>query len=557
MQKLGLLLFSLFLASCSSYSGENSDLDNSNTSDLALFTTLETITPNGRSLSGTETDWYKDAIFYHVWVPSFFDGPDVGTIEGDLKGLIEKLPYLKDELGVTALWLSPIFNSASGSSNRHNYDVTDHFTVHPALGTNQDLYDLIQAVHTRGMRIIWDHVPNHVSNQHPWFSESKNASSSKNKWFIWTSQKPSGFTGFDSFSDFRGPLNGLYFYALFWDGMPDLNYRNSQVRDAMGNIIIHWLNAGFDGLRVDAVKYLYEDWSSPTTGYREHPLTYSHFRQIRTQILDNYSEATLAGGPYPKFMVAENWDSNRTNLLSYMSKDGSPIFQMTLDFPFAYAAAGLNWADLRSHWEWVNSTVIPAGGWMGSFLSNHDNVVSRPVTQHGGDSGRVRVATALNLLGLGTPFIYYGNEIGMTGAAGNDINLRTKFNWSTKITQETTPNSLLKWHQALIQLRKNQGALRRGNYTNLITSKDSEILAFERDFENDKLVVVISNSSQSQSGVTITLPSAATQANTLWGTTGTTVSDLTLSLNSMVPYGVRVIKLGEAEDGSTAFEDIQ
>ena len=330
--------------------------------------------------------------------------------------------YLQNDLGVTAIWLSPIFESASNDQNLHGYDTTNHFRVDPRLGSNYRLQDLIRQVHQRGMRIIFDYVPNHVSNQHPWFiASASNTTNKYRNWFIWKSSRPSGWTGWDSSSDFHGPINGYYYYGLFWEGMPDLNYDEQAVREMMANILLGWLNFGFDGIRVDAVKYLYENWSTNGSGYKDQPKTFEHWQNVRA-LINQYKDIG-----YAKFMVAENWTDDQDNLLQYMLKDTTPGFNMTLDFPFALAAATLDTTTIDSHWQWVQTTVIPSGGWMGTFTSNHDNVVSRPMTNFNGDAGKVRLQAALQLTGLGTPYIYYGNEIGMTGQTGDDINLRQPF----------------------------------------------------------------------------------------------------------------------------------
>ncbi len=530
--------------------------------DLSMveFTDLDTLAPNARSLASDTEDWYKDQVFYHLWVSAFADSASDANTEGDIQGIIENLDYLQNDLGVTAIWLSPFFESGSNAPNRHNYDPTNLNKVNSVYGTNQNMYDLISAIHGRGMRVIFDHVPNHVSSSHPWFADSASSVNSAHRdWFIWRSSRPSGWTGWDSVSDFHGPQNGSYYYAIFWDGMPDLNYRTAAVRNAMGNAIIYWLNAGFDGLRVDAVKYLYEDWNTNgVTGKQEHPYTYKHFARIREDILEAYGNIAGAGGNYYKFMVAENWDSSRTNLLSYMeTADNEPAFNMTLDFPFAYASGALNISDLDSHWSWASSTVPAAGGWMGTFQSNHDNVVSRPMTTFGNDPGKVRLASALQLTGPGTPFIYYGNEIGMTGAAGNDINLRQPFTWSAATTQKADAASLLNWHKHLNSLRVASPALRRGSYLRVGDAANNSYFAFEREYAGERIVVVANRTAGALGALSITLSAAATGADTLFGTVGASVSGSTLTVPAgLAGYGVRIIRLNQAEANGTLIGDI-
>lgn len=252
-------------------------------------------------------------------------------------------------------------------------------------------------------------------------------------------------------------------------------------------------------------------------------------------------------------MVAENWTSNQANLLQYM-KDGTQNgFHMTLDFPFTYAAASLSTSDLNSHWSWVKGSVEPVGGWMGTFVSNHDNVVSRPMTNFMNDAGKVRAQTALLLLGVGTPFVYYGNEIGMTGAAGDDINLRQPLNWTTVTAQKSQAQSLLNWHKHLITLRKNRTSLRRGSYTLVVNS--GGVYAFERAHGGERTLVVF-NLNGSPQNITLTLSTAPVSRVTLLGTDDVSGTGNDITLNNIAAYGVRVLALEVGASGPSLIDDI-
>lgn len=521
------------------------------TTQDVYFGNVRAINPdadNSLSTDSTESEWYKLAIFYHIWVPSFADSNGDGI--GDIQGIIDHLDYLSNDLGVTAIWLSPVFESASNITNLHGYDTTNHFRVDPRLGSNYRLQELIREVHRRGLRIIFDYVPNHVSNLHPWFvGSAKDTSNKYRNWFIWKSPRPSGWTGWDASSDFHGPVDGYYYYGLFWEGMPDLNYEEQAVRQAMVNVLLGWLNFGFDGIRVDAVKYLFEDWSSSGSGYVDQQKTLEHWQQVRT-LLDKYHEQS-----YAKFMVAENWTSAKDNLVQYMNQNTTAGFHMTLDFPFAYAAANLNTTAIDNHWQYVQSTVIPAGGWMGTFTSNHDNVVSRPMTTFNGDVGKVRLQAALQLTGLGTPYIYYGNEIGMTGQAGDDRNLRRPFSWNTIMQQKSDPASLLSWNKALNVLRKSRPSLSKGEYIPLIN--DNGMFAFERTLDSERTLVVM-NSSASEADLTVPLHTVPSAVRTLFGTDNTTWSSgtTTITLNKIAGFGVRVLALEAGAPVQTLINDI-
>jgi alpha-glucosidase len=557
---LMLVLGLAFIAGCSGLGSSTSTEDLEDTGiyeaddNGTSFSALDTPSPDARSLGSDSADWYKDAVFYHLWMSAFCDGnTSIGVNgEGDFAGIISKLDYLQNDLGVTAIWLSPFYKSVSTSENRHNYDVTDFNTVNPIYGTNADLYDLVEELHARGMKVIFDWVPNLVSSSHPWFTLSKSdTTNSKRNWFVWRSAALAGWNGFDSSSDFYyNSSNGLYYYSVYYSGMPDLNYNAPGVRNAMGNTIEYWLNAGFDGMRVDSAKYIYEDFTaSSTTGWLDQQKTFTHYQEIRSKILDNYANFTDANGKsLYKFMVAENWTSDQTNLLRYMSDGGNAGFNMTLNFPFASASASLDTTTINSLWSWETSTVIPAGGWMGEFTSNHDNCTSRPMSAFDGDIGKVRAQAALQLTGIGTPFIYYGNEIGMTGVMGTDTDLRTPISWSEATAQKATPSSILNWHKALITARKNRVSLRRGSYS-LVTNSNG-IFAFERTSGSERTLVVANINTASKSPV-LTLATAPGASSTIIGTENLTISGNSITVSEMKPNAVRVIALGDSTQTSS------
>lgn len=484
------------------------------------------------TLPTTQADWYKDQVFYHVWLKGFRDSDGSGV--GDLAGVTEKLPYLQD-LGVTALWLSPFFQNASTLPNLHGYDVTDHYRVDARFGTLNDVKTLLKAAHDRGMRVIFDFVPNHVSNQHPWFQDSLNNRNGKKDWFVWRSSRPTqGWATFGGGpgSGFHGASNGQFYYGIFWDGMPDLNYRNPAVQTAMEDVAAYWLNLGFDGLRVDAVKYLFEDEATGANVDRSETMAW--FQKVRSQVLDPYAAAGAA-----KFMVAENWTSDGANLQSYLRSGGKDGFQATLDFPQGEAIAGvLNSGAAPSSLETLyNNWVKPAnaaGGWTFSFLSNHDNYQSRPLTSFGSVQ-KSRVALALQLASWGTPILYYGNEIGMTGTAGSDLNLRANFDWSQVASAQADPDSLLRWQKTLNQLRADRPSLRRGSFQVIPSATGTVALVRTSGAESTLLVANLLAASASVS-VDLAGLSLGSSIGTLVGTPPT-LSGSTLTA-SLEPFGI-------------------
>jgi hypothetical protein len=191
---------------------------------------------------------------------------------------------------------------------------------------------------------------------------------------------------------------------------------------------------------------------------------------------------------------------------------------------------------------------------MGTFTSNHDNVVSRPMTTFNGDAARVRLQAALQLTGPGTPFIYYGNEIGMTGAAGNDINLRQLFDWNSASNQKSDGTSLLSWHKALITLRKDRASLRRGAYQ-LIKNQDG-VFAYERRLENERTLVVM-NTGAAQASFTLTLSQVPEAVHTLFGSDDASWSvGSSITINNVAGYGVRVLALESGVSGQTLINDV-
>ncbi|KGE72815.1 alpha-amylase family glycosyl hydrolase [Spirochaeta lutea] len=461
------------------------------------FEDLEQIQPVAETSLGSDTrDWYRDAVFYHIWVNAFNDSDGDGV--GDIPGITEKLDYLAD-LGVTALWLSPFFESASEAINLHMYDTTDHYRVDPRFGTLADVDHLLAQAHDRGIRVIFDFVPNHVSNKHPWFQDSAKGRDGKDGWFVWhdTSQAGSGPWGQQVLHEYAA---GSYYYGVFWSGMPDINYRNQAAKDAMTNVAIFWLNRGFDGMRVDAVKYLYEDPGMIRGGYEDQAETFRYYQALRSQILDAYSSHTDGQGrPLHKMMVAENWTSDRSSLESYMVKDQKTAFHMTLDFPSAYALNDRNIAMINSHFSWAVESLNPEAR-MGTFLSNHDNVVIRPGSRH--SVQMVRAVTAAQLLGVGTPFIYYGNEVGQAdadqyaGQSHEDRRHRQPLEWSLVADQEADPASLLNLVRELTALRSERESLRRGDWQ--VVSTAGSVLMVRRTSSADSTLVVISLASVSR-----------------------------------------------------------
>lgn len=454
------------------------------------------------------TPWWQDAVFYEVFVRSFNDsrtGPLANDGIGDFQGLIDKLDYLNDndpktdsDLGITALWLMPIMQSRS----YHGYDVDDYYTCEKDFGTNADFQRLVAECHKRGINIIIDLVLNHASKSNAWFKESFDPKSPKHDWFIWRDEDPKwkGPWGQDVWHKVSTPAGDRWYYGIFSSYMPDINYRNEAASNQMLDVVRHWLTQyKIDGYRLDAIKFLDEDEKK----LENTPRTHEWLRTFHNE----YTKAN------PKaFTVGEIWDSPE-NASSYVPDQLDTAFEFSLADAIIAAARDGNAQRLIDAQSKVDK-LYPKNHYS-RFLSNHDQ--TRVMTQLKGDEGAMRVAAALLLLGPGTPFIYYGEEIGMPGDKP-DENLRTPMQWSAQPNagfstakaweppqpgfekqnveaQSKDPNSLLNWYKKLIHTRQASPALSHGDLLPM-TTNNPKVVAFLRvasGEHNTSAAIVLAN----------------------------------------------------------------
>ncbi len=385
-----------------------------------------------------ERDWRED-LFYEIYVRSFSDSDGDGV--GDFRGLTSRLPYL-EELGITGIWLMPIHASPSD----HGYDVTDYRSVNPQYGTKQDFKNFLEAAQSRGIKVILDYVMNHSSSQHPWFVQSAANNPEYRNYYRWSATRPSG----------NGPWgqqvwharNGAYFYGLFWDGMPDINYDHAPVKDSIFAAARYWLeDVGVDGFRLDAVLYLDEDGST----LENTPETFQILQDFKTETTSANPNSFLVGEAWTQSNIIKNYVSN--NRLDY-------AFEFDLSYRIIGAANTGQTSALASHLNFI-TTLYGPGKW-GTFLTNHDqNRVGNELAFH---PGKLRVASQLLLTVPGVPYLYYGEEVGMSGVKP-DPNIRLPLNWQVVDAQRADSTSLWSNYRDHISIRHQDSFYRLSDYT--------------------------------------------------------------------------------------------
>jgi alpha-glucosidase len=478
-----------------------------------------------------DTAWWKRGIIYQIYPRSFQDSNGDGI--GDLNGVRRRLDYLT-WLGIDAIWISPIYPSPMADCG---YDISDYCGIDPVFGTLSDFDELLREAHQRGLKVILDFVPNHTSDQHPWFIESRSSGiNRKRDWYIWRDGKPDGRPPNNWISQFGGPAwtfdsdTGQYYLHSFLSQQPDLNWRNPQVCDAMLRVLQFWLSRGVDGFRVDVLWLLIKDAdfrdNPPNPNYRpnqpaidrylslynsDQPEIHELVAKMRS-VLDAYSDRVLIGEIYLPF----------SRLVAYYGENLEGA-QLPFNFALIHAAWNANEiAGLISDYE----KALPRGGWPTWVLGNHDQprIAARVGTQ------QARNAAMLLLTLRGTPTMYYGDEIGL-GRVPIPQNLvqdlweknepglgvgrdpwRSPFQWDATYAAGFTmgtpwlpvdpdyrqqnaaalksdPHSLLCLYRRVIELRRQHRALILGDAN--VLPVENDVLSYERFFESEKIVVTI------------------------------------------------------------------
>jgi glycosidase len=447
-----------------------------------------------------EYGWWNDAVFYEVFVRSFYDSDGDGV--GDIDGLIEKLDYLNDgdpattdDLGVTGIWLMPVAQSPS----YHGYDVVDYYRIDDEYGTNEDFLRLVEQAHARGIRVIVDLVLNHTSSQHPWFQEALDPASERRDWYVWADGQPQG--------DGWHAGGGGHYYGYFWDQMPDLNYENPAVTEAMQDVIRFWLeDMGVDGFRLDAIKHLIED--GPVI--ENTPATHAWLQEFHTFYKSVDPDAMTVG---------EVWSTTDV-VAAYVGAEVDVAFEFDLANAILESAVGGRKASVERRQQAVVDAYPP--GQFATFLANHDQ--NRARSRLSNDE-QAKLAATLQLTFPGVPFIYYGEEIGMQGSKP-DENIRRPMQWGPDggfttgepwrayyedyaerhvAGQDDAPDSLLNHYRALIHLRSAHAALRTGDWQ-LVETDQRSVYAFLRSDDEEIILVLVNLGRNPVDEYVLTLP---------------------------------------------------
>ncbi len=502
------------------------------------------IRPNGFE---PDPDWYQDAVIYEVHVRAFYDSDGDGI--GDFRGLTERLDYLQD-LGVTVIWVLPFYPSPGKDDG---YDIADYTGVKPDYGSLRDVKIFIREAHRRGLRVITELVCNHTSDEHPWFQRARRAApgNSARDFYVW-SESPDRypdariiFKDFESSNWTWDPVAGAYFWHRFYSHQPDLNFDNPKVGEAIVRAMEFWLDLGVDGLRLDAVPYLFE---RDGTNGENLPETHAFLKGLRAHIDDRYADRMLLAeaNQWPEDAVAYFGDGDECHMAFHFPVMPRMFMALRMEDRFPIV-------DIMEQ-----TPAIPDSAQWALFLRNHDELTLEMVTDEerdymyrvyagdpqarinlgirrrlapllGNNRRRIELLNGLLFSLPGTPVIYYGDEIGMGDNVylGDRDGVRTPMQWSgdrnagfsvgnrqrlylpivtdpeyhyeavNVAAQQANPHSLLWWMKRIIALRKRHPAFGRGSIE-FLHPDNRKILAFVRATEEETLLVVANLSRYSQ-----------------------------------------------------------
>ena len=485
-----------------------------------------------RPSGGLGADWWREGVLYQIYPRSYQDSNGDGI--GDLRGITSRLDHLAgsdESLGIDGIWISPFYPSPMAD---FGYDVADYCGVDPQFGTLADFDELLAAAHRRGIRLIVDLVPNHTSDRHPWFVESRSSRTNpKRDWYVWADPKSDGsppnawrsnFSRVSKAAWTLDPLTGQYYLHSFLPQQPDLNWWNPEVREAFEAILRFWLDRGADGFRIDVAHKTVKPRDIAAGVFGENPRGVRDLTPpadevelhalLRTwrKVLDDYDD---------RMTVGECVVLDQDRLVQFYGAEND---ELHLAFNFSFLHAPWSAAAFRERTDAFDG-LLPKGAWPDYTLSNHDN--SRAVSRYAPDGDlergrrRARLAAMMLLTLRGTPFIYYGEEIGMADGPvpadrivdvdGRDPE-RTPMQWDASSTggfstgrpwlpvnretavvnvaaQREDPASMFQLYRGLIRERRGSSALRRGSYRSLPAPRN--VFAYLREDADERRLVLL------------------------------------------------------------------
>ncbi len=519
------------------------------------FSCRTNVTVNSKSDTDTsqERTWWKEAVIYQIYPRSFKDSDGDGV--GDLKGIISKLDYIKS-LGIDAIWLNPIYKSPNYDNG---YDVSDYYKIQPQYGSMEDFDSLVSGLHTRGIKLVMDVVVNHSSSENEWFKQSRSSRDNpyRNYYHWWNAGKGTPTPRY-SFFDVNNDawkfdsLTNAYYLHIFAQQQPDLNWENPALREEIYKMMRFWLDKGVDGLRMDAFQYVAKDTTFPKfpEGYENNiakyygqgPHLHDYIQEMNKEVLSKYNVMS----------VAEGAGSSPEDAMKFVDPARH-------EFSMAYHFEGIDYGNFKPDYDlvgfkqvysdWDNS--FEDKGWLAIFLANHDQ--PRMVTHWGNDAPEFRelsskMLTTFLMTMRGTPYYYYGDELGMNNIkfdkiedyqdistinayqheknTGGDLekfieekkisardNGRTPFQWSAgpnagftngkpwlrinsnyktvnEASEESDSNSVLNYFRKIVKLRKENLVLVYGKYK-LLDTENPDVYAYTRELNGKRFLVLL------------------------------------------------------------------
>ena len=503
------------------------------------------------------TLWYKDAVFYQIWPRSFKDSDGDGV--GDLMGIYEKLDYIRS-LHVDAIWFSPLYPSPNAD---YGYDVADYMDISAEYGGMTAFKKVLDGAHRRGMRVIMDLVVNHTSDQHPWFQASRRREEPYTDYYIWRKAKPDGTLPNNWDSLFEGKawqydeLRQEYYLHLFAVKQADLNMDNPRVRDEVKKIMRFWLDMGVDGFREDVITFISKTPGLPSTWlvlpvangmkhYSNRPQAHDYLREFKRDVLSRYDcfvvgESPLTDADTALRYVTEGPDQVLDEMIAFSHMEADCFMTDMLRRPFNLVKMKKAFSD----WQYK----LAGRGWNALYIENHDH--PRIISRYGSERYRTesgKMLAAMYLLQKGTPFIYQGQEIGMTNMRLPELNMykdvntfnsarilsrffpkkkvlsiiqegtrensRSPMQWDDSPNagfttgrpwffvngnyrdvnvqaEEEDPDSLLNFYRRLLSFRKNSPVVLRGEYREYLP-RDKHFYVYERRYFEKRLLVICS-----------------------------------------------------------------